>query len=391
MINSNLLFFLLFGLSLGLSAQNLFPNASFESTRGTIKQPRYDNMAMPYEQKSGNTAFVNNMNMWYSANFGTPDLRVLDDNYYKACKKRRDDCDQAKEGRHALGIITYMENSRSPVNREYIQAKLTETLTPGETIQVEIWVLSEKWCKLVSNNIGFYFSMKRVYVEDYGPLNVKPQFNYTEVIERKEEWTRIQGSFVADKPYKYVTIGNFYDNEQTKIDEVDVYHGRNNNTPKAYYLIDAAKIYQSESPKEEPIKPVVKMAPKPMPAVKKYKDKTVAVGTTIELKNVEFDTDSYVLKPVSYAEMGELVNWMQSSPTVVIEIRGHTDNVGSDDDNLELSVNRARRVYDYLLSKGIHSSRLTFKGFGERRPISDNQKEEGRRSNRRVEFLILSK
>ena len=72
-----------------------------------------------------------------------------------------------------------------------------------------------------------------------------------------------------------------------------------------------------------------------------------------------------------------------------IEIDGHTDNVGSDSYNLQLSQNRAKSVYDYLISSGIPDNRLSFKGFGKTLPIASNENEQGRSANRRTEFKVI--
>ncbi|MEO0183664.1 MAG: OmpA family protein, partial [candidate division WOR-3 bacterium] len=77
-------------------------------------------------------------------------------------------------------------------------------------------------------------------------------------------------------------------------------------------------------------------------------------------------------------------------PEIEVEIQGHTDDIGADAYNLKLSQKRAEAVRDYLINKHmIEPVRLIPVGYGERRPIADNSTEEGRRKNRRVEFLIL--
>jgi outer membrane protein OmpA-like peptidoglycan-associated protein len=85
-----------------------------------------------------------------------------------------------------------------------------------------------------------------------------------------------------------------------------------------------------------------------------------------------------------------LVQFLMKTPNVRIQINGHTDNVGSETDNMILSEQRAKSVVDYLTSKGIDSKRMLYKGFGSSQPIADNQTEEGRAKNRRTEMVILS-
>ncbi|MFU2373156.1 MAG: OmpA family protein, partial [Bacteroidales bacterium] len=71
-----------------------------------------------------------------------------------------------------------------------------------------------------------------------------------------------------------------------------------------------------------------------------------------------------------------------------IEVKGHTDNVGGDEFNMNLSRDRAKAVVNYLVSKGVNPDKLTYSYYGMRRPLSDNDTEEGRAKNRRVEFTI---
>lgn len=114
----------------------------------------------------------------------------------------------------------------------------------------------------------------------------------------------------------------------------------------------------------------------------------VAVGQTFRLNNMFFEFAKADLKPESFVELDNVVQFMCVSPTVEIQIAGHTDNVGSDEDNITLSENRAQAVLKYIISHGINSSRITSRGFGKSKPEAPNDTEEGRQLNRRVEFTI---
>jgi len=109
----------------------------------------------------------------------------------------------------------------------------------------------------------------------------------------------------------------------------------------------------------------------------------------IILKNVFFETASAALRPISLIELNRLKNLLDKNPNLTIQINGHTDNVGTEEDNLTLSTNRAKAVYSYLIENGIVESRLKFKGFGETEPIATNTTVEGRQENRRTEFVVL--
>jgi len=112
--------------------------------------------------------------------------------------------------------------------------------------------------------------------------------------------------------------------------------------------------------------------------------------SSIKLNNIYFDFNSYELKPESFTELGRVVKFLTDNPAIKIEISAHTDNIGSDEYNLDLSQKRAESVVNYLVSKGISAGRLVAKGFGKSNPVASNDTEEGRAMNRRVEMKIIS-
>ncbi len=107
------------------------------------------------------------------------------------------------------------------------------------------------------------------------------------------------------------------------------------------------------------------------------------------LKNIQFETNSFLLKEISKVELNKLFQLLTDNPTIKIEVDGHTDNVGKLVDNLKLSTNRAKTVVDYLIEKGIAAQRLQYKGFGATKPIADNANEAGKAANRRTEFTVI--
>lgn len=119
--------------------------------------------------------------------------------------------------------------------------------------------------------------------------------------------------------------------------------------------------------------------------------KRMEVGTKIVLNNIFFDFNKATLRTESVAELDRLTKLLNDTPSLKIEISGHTDNVGSASYNQKLSGERAKAVVDYLLQKNILMERLEFKGYGKDQPIADNSTEEGRQQNRRTEFKILEK
>ncbi len=118
------------------------------------------------------------------------------------------------------------------------------------------------------------------------------------------------------------------------------------------------------------------------------KNQEITKTEPVILRNVLFETNSSTLQPGSYIELEKLFFFLEGNSQIDITIQGHTDAVGDDEDNLQLSIRRSKVVYDYLLDRGIAPDRLDYKGFGEKQPIADNNTESGRKVNRRTEFVI---
>ena len=111
---------------------------------------------------------------------------------------------------------------------------------------------------------------------------------------------------------------------------------------------------------------------------------------TIRLNNIFFDFDKSSLKPESTPELNRLADLLKENETMKIEISGHTDNIGTIKYNQALSERRAQSVYDFLVQNGIDGSRLKSIGYGKDRPmVSNDDEQDGRELNRRVEFKIL--
>lgn len=103
---------------------------------------------------------------------------------------------------------------------------------------------------------------------------------------------------------------------------------------------------------------------------------------------IKFATNSADIDATSNSLLGELIEVANQCPEAKIEIAGHTDSRGSDDYNLRLSQKRASSVMRYLINSGINATRLSAVGYGETRPIADNENEEGMTKNRRIEFNV---
>ena len=109
----------------------------------------------------------------------------------------------------------------------------------------------------------------------------------------------------------------------------------------------------------------------------------------IAMRAVQFDTGKNSLKSESYQILKQIANILKRYPDYNLSIAGHTDNVGNPSANQTLSERRAKACHDYLASQGVLITRMSFAGYGESRPIADNNTLNGKRLNRRVEFNLV--
>ena len=133
-----------------------------------------------------------------------------------------------------------------------------------------------------------------------------------------------------------------------------------------------------------------------------YKDKCPTVAGPVEnngcpeeahvlvqsLEGIQFEFDSDVIKPESYPTLDAAIETLKSKTEFNLDVSGHTDNIGDDAYNQNLSERRANAVVKYLTDKGISAARLKAAGFGETQPVAENETPEGRAKNRRVDFKV---
>ena len=108
------------------------------------------------------------------------------------------------------------------------------------------------------------------------------------------------------------------------------------------------------------------------------------------IEGINFKTNSANLTKKSYDVLDNAVQVLTDYPDTRIEISGHTDNVGKDEYNKELSQKRADAVKEYFVNKGIRTERLTAIGYGPEKPIADNKTKAGKAKNRRTEFKLVT-
>lgn len=343
--------------------QNIVPNPGFE---------RYANAPIGWAYNG--SYFGEVMKYWFSATTASPDIygpnvRVPADWADKGFGDQK-----PHGGKSMAGLTLYGCINGKPHCREYIEIQLAEPLVPGQTYLVEFWVVQlEK--SLQINNLGAYFSETRIERKTDEVLTPEPQFIAKNIVEAPDgKWVKVSGTFKAQKEYEYLMLGNFKDDPNTQFKAY-----RDDCFNYAYYYIDDVLVKKVPPVLVVPIKPDDLSKQKLEP------------GKPILLKNIYFEFDKDELMPRSFVELNKLLNIMQEHPNLVIEIIGHTDNIGDDDYNKYLSRCRAKSVVTFLLENKIKPARLRYRGAGEHQPIATNESDEGRAQNRRVEFMVVRK
>jgi outer membrane protein OmpA-like peptidoglycan-associated protein/tetratricopeptide (TPR) repeat protein len=116
--------------------------------------------------------------------------------------------------------------------------------------------------------------------------------------------------------------------------------------------------------------------------------KKIEANKAFTINNIQYKSNSAELTNGSKAILEEFVSFLKDNASINIEIRGHTDNIGNPIANMALSTDRAFTVFDFLGKSGIEKGRISFKGYGDTKPIKENTTEQGRMANRRTEFFI---
>jgi outer membrane protein OmpA-like peptidoglycan-associated protein len=147
---------------------------------------------------------------------------------------------------------------------------------------------------------------------------------------------------------------------------------------KEGYVYESKYISKADSVFKAPAKVDVEIQP-------------IELNKSYRINDIYFAFNSSDLPPESKAVLEQMIEFLNFNNTLSIQIQGHTDNIGNDADNLRLSENRARSVYDYLIAREISPERLSYKGYGETDPVAANDSEEGRAMNRRTCFVITKK
>ncbi|WP_018478633.1 OmpA family protein [Pontibacter roseus] len=207
-----------------------------------------------------------------------------------------------------------------------------------------------------------------------------------QAITSQSSWTIVSGVYKAKGGERYLTIGNFIGANKAILDELNPAESdtiKGYKTKGTYYCYDNLSVVPLAEARE-----ATSIPDSPLTDSATTVNTSFAIGNTLTLGDVHFSSGESQILETAFPMLDSLAAFLRAKPEAVVEVQGHTDDVGSEEDNQRLSEQRAQAVQLYLLQQGIEPERITFQGHGEKRPKMENDSEESRARNRRVEIDI---
>jgi outer membrane protein OmpA-like peptidoglycan-associated protein len=349
--------------SFGMAAQpvNLIPNPGFEYYEG-----------FPLGWNYSGKDFNRILKYWNSPTNASPDVYGPDVIIPKFWKDKGFGNIQAAVGESMVGITLFGCKDGKPHCREYLQVELFEPLIPGQRYRLQCLV-NHLERSLQIDKLGFYFSPHKLEFLIDNRIPVNPQLETQYFVRAGDRWKLLTFEFVAESEASFLIIGNFALDQETHTTSL-----HSDPLPFAYYYLDEMTLEKLPPILEAPL------------SENDLRQKELEIGAVIQLHNIYFDLDKSILRPKSYVELYQLLNIMLEHRNMKIEVIGHTDELGTNLYNQQLSEERANAVAEFLYNHGIETHRVEAVGFGSSQPVAENNTTAGRQMNRRVEIRILT-
>ena len=284
------------------------------------------------------------------------------------------------------GVALYKE---SDSYSEYIQGKLITPLIKGKKYCLRTSINFCSYSKYSVNRLAFYLSSSPVSVNYKNESTFSPQIIFSKLPVENKHFATLCDYFIADGSEQFITVGRFTGPEDMNPSlRKDYLPGLFGLEKASYYVFDNIELFEIQDTSECDCKleilPISPAGFKPEVPYETDLNK-LKQGIPVILENVNFKFDSYNLLDTSEDILKTLLTFLKKNPEIEICIEGHTDDIGTEQYNDELSINRARTVYNWLINNGINATRLRFTGYGKGRPLFNDKDEEHRALNRRVE------
>jgi outer membrane protein OmpA-like peptidoglycan-associated protein len=294
-----------------------------------------------------------------------------------------------KTGKCYAGLIAYSSALKN--YSEYMLTRLTGTLIKDKKYCIKLYYSFANNSLFFLNRLGIHFSndtKNLLLPKKTNKLKVAPVI-YFGVNTDTLNWVCQAMDYTANGTENFITIGAFDFDSLNRVS----YHPRTPNKYRrfttnlhAYYYIDDINLTELEEGKKclcEGTDTMQTSISSPL-TVPSIFDR--AINAPLALQNINFELNKSLLLSNSFEELNNLVDYLKEHSNYNIELSGHTDSTGKEENNIKLSEERAKAVADYLIQHGIGQSRINYKGYGSSKPIADNKIEKGKAANRRVEI-----
>ncbi len=356
-------------------AQNLIPDSSFEI-----------NKSIPL-----NFSQINASSSWSMPSIGTSDL-------FCKCSKKQSKTSLVNvpanlmgnqyphSGTCYAGLFAFSHGNY----REYLQTLLKEPLQKNNYYRFKMYISLSDYSRAAIDQLGVCFLKAKLNVKTSQVLDfLNPTYIKIgkDIMVDTTNWHCLSFVYQAKGGESYIIIGSFELNDiyKTKVKAPKDVKTRINQFSErdAYYYIDDVSLIEiTDTIINNQFNNLSDVAIIESPV-------DLSISAPFVLENVLFNTNEAILSAVSFSELDKLVTYLKANSQLNVNISGHTDNKGNERLNKQLSLNRAKAVCDYLITKNIDKQRLTYIGYGSEKPIATNETETGRQKNRRVECLII--
>ena len=344
-----------------VNSQNLVPNPSFEEAAEE-----------PEALTSGNNFTCL---QWFSPSHGTPDYFISSRDSRYGTKANIWGNREPFTGNAYVGIFFGAEGHD---NWEYLQVKLNQKLIKNKTYCLKLKICPGDIEAFTTNELDFCLSSAPLSQSNSSIIRPKSfeKFvcNYDYFIPKC--WNEISACYIAQDEEEYLTIGMF--NKINK--KVNLSRNPEKIYKGSYFYIDEVNFYHSKDTLECNCN-----------TIKHINDElNLSLNNPIVLKNINFETGKSILLESSFSELNKLVSYLKTNSKYNIQITGHTDNSGNENENVKLSNQRACSVADYLIKGGVAKNRIKHAGLGSKKPLKPNDSEANKLLNRRVEVNIVN-
>ena len=310
------------------------------------------------------------------------------------------------DGNRYAGILIYSYNNKEP--RTYVQTELLSPLEKDVEYCVKFHVSLSDLSKYATNNIGAYFSKDEMSIEEKGDIIFDKPKDFENVVtidgnkvyNGRYNWEPVCGTYKASGKEKYLVIGNFYNNKDTKFEKLKKMPDfKGTQIPSAYYYIDQVEVFIMDDPADCDCSN--RTALEPTESMIYHDDFNSEEGYTVEeqlkMTTVYFDVLKTKIEQIMIKDLDNAAAIMKNDSTFKLELAGFTDQAEldaqkSDPENefiKDLARKRAETVKEYLVSKGVDASRISIKEQQETQSNAQGTNIVSRAKNRKVTFTLI--